>query len=53
MGVLWEKHLKDKYGEESVTLLLNWENLIQKMADFQNDRRFILKCIKVGITSVS
>ena len=47
------KYLRDKYGEEVVRLLRNWENIIKKMADIRNHRHFMLRCIKVRITPVS
>ena len=46
------KYLKDKYGEDSVKLLRNWEFIV-KMADYRNHRCFTLRCIKVRITSFS
>ena len=45
--------LRDKYGENSVSLFRKWENTMKKMADYRNHRRFTLKCIKASITSVS
>ena len=30
-----------------------WDDLVKKIADFKNHRRFMLRCIKVGITPVS
>ena len=43
-------YLNDKYGEECVTLLRNWEFTVKKMVDYRNHRRFMLRCIKAGIT---
>ena len=45
--------LRDKYGENSVSLFRKWENTMKKMADYRNHRRFMLKCIKASITPVS
>ena len=45
--------LRDKYGENSVSLFRKWENTTKKMVDYRNHRRFMLKCIKASITSVS
>ena len=45
--------LRNKYGGENVKLLRNWENIVKKMMDFRNHRRFTLRYIKVGITPVS
>ena len=47
------KYLKDKYGENSVKPLRNWEFVVKKMADYRNHRCFALRCIKVRITQVS
>ena len=45
--------LRDKYGENSVSLFRKWENTTKKMTDYRNHRRFMLKCIKASITPVS
>ena len=45
-------NLKDKYGEDCARLLRNWELTIKKMVDNRN-HRFILRCIKAGITPAS
>ena len=45
--------LRDKYGENSVSLFRKWENTTKKMVDYKNHRRFMLKCIKASITPVS
>ena len=44
------KCLRDKYGEDSVKLLRNWEFIVKKMADYRNHRCFTLKSIKVRMT---
>ena len=46
-------HLNEEFGEESVFLLQQWEKYEKKMADFQNHRRFSLKCLKFDIIPVS
>ena len=46
-------YLKNKYGEECVRLLRNWEFTIKKMADYRNHRKFTLRCIKASLTPVS
>ena len=46
-------NLRNKYGGESVKLLRDWENIVRKMVDFRNHRRFSLRCIKVKNTHVS
>ena len=46
-------HLKEKYGLKSFKLIRNWENIVKKMVDFQNHRKFTFRCIKLGITPVS
>ena len=45
--------LRTKYGEDSVRTFRKWEIIIKKMVDYRNHRRFMLKCIKASITSVS
>ena len=47
------RYLKNKYGEECVRLLRDWEFTIKKMADYRNHRRFTLRCIKASLTPVS
>ena len=47
------KYLRNKYGEDSVKLLRNWEFIVKKMEDYRNHKHFTLKCIKVRITPVS
>ena len=47
------KYLRDKYVDDSVKLLRNWEFIVRKMADYRNHRHFTLKCIKVRITPTS
>ena len=44
--------LRTKYGEDSFRTFRKWE-IIKKMADYRNHRRFTLKCIKASITPVS
>ena len=46
-------HLKEEFGEESVFLLQQWEKIEKKMADFQNHRRFSLKCLSYDVIPVS
>ena len=46
-------HLKEEFGEESVFLLQQWEKNEKKMADFQNHRRFSLKCLSYDVIPVS
>ena len=45
--------LRNNYGENSVRTFRKWEIITKKMADYRNHRRFMLKCIKASITSVS
>ena len=42
-----------EYGKESVKILRQWEKLEMKMADFENHRRFLLRCLSNGITPFS
>ena len=46
-------HVYQKLGKECGTLLWKWEDLVKKMADFSNHRRFTLSYLRVGITPVS
>ena len=46
-------HLNEKFGEESVYLLQQWEKIEKKMADFCNHRRFSLRCLKLDVIPVS
>ena len=45
--------LISEYGKESVRNLRKWKKLEMKMADFQNHRRFTLRCLSKGITPIS
>ena len=45
--------LISEYGQESVRFLRWWEKLEMKMADFQNHRRFTLRCLSKDLTPVS
>ena len=44
--------LISEYGKESVRNLRKWKKLEMKMTDFQNHRRFTLRCLSKGITPV-
>ena len=46
-------YIRNKYGDECVTLFRKLEITIKKMADYRNHRRFTLKCIKASVTPVS
>ena len=45
--------LETKYGEGSVNPIRKWEITVKKMVDYRNNRRFMLRCIKASITTVS
>ena len=45
--------IKQEFGEESVLKLCLWQKTEKKMADFQNHRRFTIKCLKNNIIPVS
>ena len=45
--------ITQEFGEESVLKLHLWEKTEKKMADFQNHRRFTIKCLKNNIIPVS
>ena len=42
-----------EYGKESVKILRQWQKLELKMADFQNHRRFTLRCLSQDLIPVS
>ena len=43
----------DVHHHSDVKLLYEWEDLVRKMLDFGNHRRFTIRCLKTGITPVS
>ena len=45
--------LISEYGQESVRFLRQWEALEMKMVDFQNHRRFTLRCLSKDLIPVS
>ena len=45
--------LISEYGQESIKILRQWEKLEQKMVDFQNHRRFTLRCLSQDLIPVS
>ena len=45
--------LISEYGQESVRFLRWWETLEMKMVDFQNHRRFTLRCLSKDLIPVS
>ena len=45
--------IKEEYSQRSVFLLLLWENLEKKMANYRNHRRFSIKCLKSEVIPVS
>ena len=42
-----------EYGKESLAIFRKWENLNMKICNYQNHRRFSLRCLGNGITPVS
>ena len=46
-------HIRSEYGIENVKLFWQWEKLECKMADFQNHRRFLLRCLNQDVIPVS
>ena len=46
-------HLIKEYGRESVGIYRQWEKFEYKMADFQNHRRFSLRCLSKGLIPTS
>ena len=45
--------IRSEYGIENIRLFRQWERLECKMADFQNHRRFSLRCLSADIIPVS
>ena len=45
--------LISEYGQESVRFIRQWETLEIKMVDFQNHRRFTLRCLSKDLIPVS
>ena len=46
-------HIRSEYGIENVKLFQWWENMECKMANFQNHRRFSLRCLKQDVIPIS
>ena len=46
-------HVRSEYDIENVRLFQQWEKPECKMADFQNHRRFLLRCLSADIIPVS
>ena len=46
-------YIMSEYGIENVKLFQQWEKLEYKMANFQNHRRFSLRCLKQEVIPVS
>ena len=46
-------YLTTKYGKEIVEIYRRWEKYEYKMADFQNHRRFSLRCLSNNIIPTS
>ena len=45
--------LEEKYGKNTIGIFKNWEKMEGKVSDFQNHRRFLLRCLSQGVTPVS
>ena len=46
-------HLSKEYGKENVKIFCQWEKIERKMPDFDNHRRFTLRCLKEDLVPVS
>ena len=46
-------HMISKYGKEKVKILVRWEKIGMKMANFKNHRQFTLRCHSNSIIPVS
>ena len=45
--------IKEEYGQRSIFLLQQWENLEKKMANYGNHQRFTIKSLKSEVIPVS
>ena len=45
--------INQEYGKEALAIFRKWENLNMKMCDYENHRRFSLRCLGNGIIPVS
>ena len=45
--------IKEKFGQRSIFLMWQWENLEKKMANYRNHQRFTIKCLKKEVIPVS
>ena len=45
--------INQEYGKEALTIFRKWENLNMKICDYENHRRFLLRCLGNGIIPVS
>ena len=45
--------IETEFGRESVAIFRRWEHHEKKLADFNNHRRFPLRCLSKKITPVS
>ena len=45
--------IEQKFGKENIMVLRKCEKLEKKIADFQNHRRFTLRCLSQNITPTS
>ena len=46
-------HIRTEYGIESMKILWHWERIELKMANFQNHRRFTLRCLSKQVVPIS
>ena len=47
------RFIESEYGKEKVQTFRRWERLEYKMADFENHRRFTLRCLSKDVIPVS
>ena len=45
--------INQEHGKEALTIFRKWENLNMKICDYENHRRFSLRCLGNGIIPVS
>ena len=46
-------YVVSEYGKKSVRIFRQWEKIEMKMVDFQNHRRFTLRCLSKDVIPVS
>ena len=45
--------IKEEFGQRNIFLMQQWENLEKMMADYRNQQRFTIKCLKREVIPIS